>query len=170
MILMLTADENWNIGLKGKMLIDLKEDLKRFKEKTMGNIIIMGRSTLEAVPGEKALPGRINIVMTRNKDFQKQDIIAVHSLEDLFKKLEVLNSEGEREVFVIGGESIVDQLLEYCNRAYITKILKSFKNHDTSIPSLDRDENWELVWEGQRIEQDGIEYKYVEYRRIEGEN
>lgn len=166
MILMLTADENWNIGLKGKMLIDLKEDLKRFKEKTMGNIIIMGRSTLEAVPGEKALPGRINIVMTRNKNFKKDDIIAANSLDGLFEILEDINRDGSRDVFVIGGESIVQQLLKYCDKAYVTKILKSFKNHDTSIPSLDKDKDWKIYSEGEIIEQDDIEYKYVEYRRI----
>lgn len=165
MILMLTADENWNIGLKGKMLIDLKEDLKRFKKKTMGNIIIMGKNTLEAVPGQKALPGRTNIVMTRNKDFKKEGIIPVHSIKDLFETLEEINSDGNKEVFVIGGESIVKQLLKYCDKAYITKILKDFKDHDTSIPSLDKDDDWFVVKEGHIIEQEGVKYKYVEYKR-----
>lgn len=165
MILILTADNNWNIGLKGRMLVDLKEDLKRFKEKTVGNIIIMGRSTLEAVPGEKALPNRVNIVMTRNKSFEKKDIIAAHSIEDLFEILKEINPDSSKKVFVTGGESIVDQLLDYCDKAYITRILKDFKHHDTSIPNLDEDEDWEIVAESKIIRQGDIRYKYVDYRR-----
>lgn len=165
MILMLTADENWNIGLKGKMLIDLKEDLKRFKDKTIGNIIIMGRNTLEAIPGQTALPGRINIVLTRNKDFKREGIVIVNSIEDLFKTLEEINKDENLDVFVIGGESVGKQLLKYCHTAYITKILKEFKDHDTSIANLDKDRNWILINEGDIIKQEGISYKYVEYKR-----
>lgn len=163
MILILTADENWRIGLKGKMLVDLSEDLKRFKEKTTGNIIIMGRSTLEAMPGEKALPNRINLVMTRNKDFKQEGIIAINSVEDLFETLHRINRDKSKKVFVTGGESIVKQLLQYCNKAYITKILKDFKEHDTSIPNLDELDGWKKVWEGDIIRQNSIEYRYVDY-------
>nr|WP_300002695.1 dihydrofolate reductase [Tissierella sp.] len=165
MILMLTADKNWNIGLKGQMLVDLEEDLQRFKEKTTGNIIIMGRNTLRAIPGEKSLPGRVNIVMTRDRSFQRDDLVIVNSLDHLFKTLKELNPDGEKEIFVTGGASIVQQLLEYCDRAYITKILKEFPDYDTSIPNLDRDEDWEIVKEDEIISQGDIDYKYVDYRR-----
>lgn len=165
MILMLTADEKWNIGLKGQMLIDLDEDLKRFKEKTTGNIIIMGRKTLAAVPGQKALPDRINIVMTRNKDFKRKNIITVNSIDHLFEVLESINDDKSKEVFVTGGASIVDQLLKYCDRAYITKILKTFPEHDTSIVNLDKAEDWKIVDEGKIIEQENIKYRYVDYVR-----
>lgn len=165
MILMLTADEKWNIGLKGEMLIDLDEDLKRFKEKTTGNIIIMGRKTLMAVPGQEALPDRINIVMTRDKTFKKKDILTVNSLDHLFQVLDNINADGSKKVFVTGGASIVDQLLRYCNKAYITKILKIFPEHDTSIPNLDKDDDWEIVDESKVIEQENIKYKYVDYIR-----
>lgn len=165
MILMLTADEKWNIGLKGKMLIDLEADLKRFKEKTMGNIIIMGRNTLKAIPGEKSLPGRVNIVMTRDKTFKRDDLVIVNSIEDLFKTLEKINPDGRKEVFVTGGARIVEQLLEYCDRAYITKILKTFPEHDTSIPNLDKDKSWKIINEEEIIKQGDVSYKYVDYAR-----
>lgn len=167
MILMLTADENWNIGLKGKMLIDLEADLKRFKEKTMGNIIIMGRNTLKAIPGEKALPGRINIVMTRDKSFKREGIVTVNSINDLFKTLDDINPCGSKEVFVTGGASIVEQLLKYCDRAYITKILKLFPEHDTTIPNLDKDKDWKIINESETIKQGNIKYKYVDYIRLD---
>ena len=166
MILMLTADENWNIGLKGKMLVDLEEDLTRFREKTTGNIVIMGRKTLEAIPGGQALPDRINLVMTRDKDFKQEGIITINSIDELFETIEELNEDKEREVFVTGGESIVRQLLKYCTKAYVTRILVSFPDHDTSIPNLDKLGQWERVWEGEKIRQEDIEYKYVNYVRV----
>lgn len=165
MILMLTADENWNIGLKGKMLIDLEKDLQRFKEKTTGNIIIMGRKTLLAIPGEKALPDRINIVMTRDKEFKRDGIVTINSIDHLFETLDKINSDGTKKVFVIGGANIVVQLLQYCNKAYITRILKGFPDHDTSIPNLDESNDWEIVKEEEIIQQENIRYKYVDYRR-----
>ncbi|OLS02337.1 dihydrofolate reductase [Tissierella creatinophila] len=165
MILMLTADKNWNIGLKGKMLVDLEEDLKRFKEKTTGNIIIMGRKTLMAIPGEKALPNRVNIVMTRDKEFKKDGIVTVNSVDHLFKTLDKINSDGTKKVFVTGGASIVRELLKYCDKAYITKILKEFPQHDTSIPNLDESSDWEIVKEGNIIHQEDIKYKYIDYKR-----
>lgn len=167
MILMLTADNNWNIGLKGKMLIDLEADLKRFKEITTGNIIIMGRNTLRAIPGEKSLPDRVNIVMTRDKSFKRDDLVVVNSLDDLFKTLDEINPNGEKEIFVTGGATIVKQLLKYCNKAYITKILKSFPQHDTSIPNLDNDNNWKIVSKGDIIEQGDVRYRYVDYKRCD---
>lgn len=165
MILILTADNNWKIGLKGEMLVDLEEDLKRFKAKTVGNIIIMGRSTLEAIPSQKALPDRINLVMTRNPEFKREGIITINSIDHLFKTLKEINGDGSKDVFVTGGESIVRQLLKYCNKAYITKILKTFQNHDTSIPNLDKLDEWKRVEESEIINQDGIEYRYVDYIR-----
>lgn len=166
MILMLTADENWNIGLKGKMLVDLEKDLTRFREKTTGNIVIMGRKTLEAIPGGQALPDRVNLVMTRDKDFRQEGIIPINSIDELFETIEELNEDKEREVFVTGGESIVRQLLKYCTKAYVTRILVSFPDHDTSIPNLDKLGQWERVWEGEKIRQEDIEYKYVNYVRV----
>ena len=166
MILMLTADESWNIGVEGKMLVDLEEDLERFKEKTTDNIIIMGRTTLEAIPSGGPLANRLNIVMTRNKDFKKEGIVTANSVDHLLEILEEINPEGEMKVFVTGGESIVRQLLKYCDKAFITKILKNFSIHDRKIPNLDEDKDWYIADESALIRQDDVEYKYVEYRRI----
>ena len=69
MILLFAVDTNWNIGYKGALLVKISNDLKRFKKLTTGNIIIMGRKTFESLPGRKALPNRVNIVMTRDKDY-----------------------------------------------------------------------------------------------------
>lgn len=84
MILIFAVDNNWNIGYNGDMLFKISEDLKRFKEITVGNIIIMGRKTFESLPYKKALPNRINIIITRDKEYKGENIMVVNSLEQLF--------------------------------------------------------------------------------------
>lgn len=166
MILIFAVDGNWKIGYSGYMLAEIKEDLKRFKEITEGHIVIMGRVTLEALPGQKPLPNRTNILITRNKDYKAEGFLVVNSMEDLFPLLKGINPNEEKKVFVTGGGTIARQLLLFCNKAYITKIFKDFQNTDTFIPNLDLDEDWKLVDESQVYNQDDLYYKYVEYDRI----
>lgn len=163
MILIFAVDNNWHIGYGGKMLAELSEDLKRFRKLTEGHIIIMGRRTLEAIPGQNPLPGRINILVTRSKEFENKGFHIINDLEDLFPLLHQINPDGEKKVFVTGGETIVRALLPYCNKAYITKILKAFKKADTSIPNLDLDRHWEILNESEIYEQGDLKYKYVDY-------
>lgn len=165
MILIFAVDNNWNIGFGGGMLAEIREDLKRFREITEGNIVIMGRRTLEAIPGQNPLPNRINILITRNKELHKEGFYVINDLKDLYPLLRDINPNNEMDVFVTGGGSVVAQLLPYCNRAYITKILKSFENADTSIPNLDLDNNWKITEESRIYYQDDLPYKYVNYIR-----
>lgn len=166
MILIFAVDKNWNIGFDGKMLTEIRKDLKRFREITEGNIVIMGRRTLDAIPGQQALPNRINILVTRNKDFDKEGFYVLNDLKDLDNLLEKINPKGEMKVFVTGGGSIVEQLLSKCNKAYITKILKSYEQADTCIPNLDLDPNWEKTQESTVHREGQLEYKYVDYERV----
>lgn len=163
MILIFAVDNNWNIGFGGKMLVEIKEDLKRFREITEGNIVLMGRRTLEAIPGQNPLPNRINILVTRNKELHKEGFYIINDLGDLYPLLKEINPNNEMDVFVTGGGNIVAQLLPYCNKAYITKILKDFENADTSIPNLDKDDNWQIVKESEIYYQEDLPYKYVDY-------
>lgn len=165
MILIFAVDENWNIGFSGGMLANIKEDLKRFREITEGNIIIMGRKTLEAIPGQNPLPNRVNILVTRNKEFKKDGFYVINNLNELDELIKEINPKGEMDIFVTGGGSIVTQLLPKCNKAYITKILKSYENTDTCIPNLDIDPNWEEVKESEVYRQGELEFKYVDYER-----
>lgn len=165
MILIFAVDKNWNIGYGGKMLADIPSDLKRFRQLTEGHIVIMGRKTLEAIPGQGPLPNRMNIVFTRDKNFNREGFYILNNMDELFPLLERINPKGEKEVFVTGGGTIVRQLLPHCNRAYITKILKSFDRADTSIPNLDLDESWKIVKESEIQRENGLEYKYVDYIR-----
>lgn len=166
MILIFAVDENWNIGYSGGMLANIKEDLKRFRKITEGNIVIMGRRTLEAIPGEKPLSNRINILVTRDKKFEKQGFYILNNLNNLDKLLNKVNPKAEMKVFLTGGGILVDQLFHRCNKAYITKIFKSYKNADTSIPNLDRDSDWKKIKQS-KIHNDGnLQYKYVDYERL----
>lgn len=166
MILIFAVDENWNIGYDGDMLFKISEDLKRFRRLTEGNIIIMGRKTFESLPDKKALPNRINIVITRDKDYSSEDTIVIHSIDELFPLLEELNPKGEMKNFVIGGGNIARQLIKHCNKAYITKVLKRFDMTDTLIPNLDKEKDWVIEKESQFYKQEDLVYKYVDYIRI----
>ncbi len=167
MILIFAVDKNWGIGFAGKMLASIPDDLNRFRMITEGNIVIMGRRTLEAIPGQGPLPNRINILVTSNNDFQGQGFHIIDSLDDLFPLLQEINPNNEKQVFVTGGESIVRQLMPYCNKAYITKIDKSFDDIDTSIPSLDLDPSWKIVDESKTYKYNDLYYRYVDYIRID---
>lgn len=166
MKLIFAVDKNWNIGYDGDMLFKISKDLQRFRMFTENNIIIMGRKTFESLPDRKALPNRINIVITRDKEYEAEDIIVVHSIDELFPLLKELDPEEEMKVFLIGGGNLTHQMLDYCNFAYITKVNKAFNISDTLIPNLDEDENWKIVKESKTDFQDDLEYKYVDYTRI----
>lgn len=165
MILIFAVDENWNIGFSGGMLAEISEDLKRFREKTEGNIVVMGRRTLEAIPGQNPLANRVNILVTRNKEFKQEGFYVLNDLDKLDELIEKIDPQGKMETFITGGGTIVNQLLPKCNRAYITKILKKYKNTDTCIPSLDNDPNWEIVEESEIHRQGDLQYKYIDYVR-----
>ena len=163
MKIIFAVDKNWSIGLNGDMLFKITNDLGRFKEITMGNILIMGRKTLDSLPGSKPLPGREHIVLSRSKDYSNPPAHVAHSLEEAEKLIGQLNPEGDKEVFCIGGGNLVRQVIDQCNYAYITKVNKTFESWDTSIPNLDELDGWEIESESD-IKRDGcLEYKYVNY-------
>lgn len=166
MNLIFAVDGNWKIGFNGQMLVEIEEDLHRFRRITEGHIVVMGRKTMEALPNQQPLENRINIIVTRNQEFTKEGFLIVNSLEDLFPLLKEINPDKSKEVFITGGGTIAGQLLLFCNKAYITKVFKDFRNTDTFIPNLDLDPDWEVVEESEVLRQDDIYYRYVDYKRV----
>lgn len=162
MIAIVSADQNWGIGQKGELLARIPNDMKYFRKLTTGNVIVMGRKTLESLPGGAALPNRANLVMTRNRHYQAKNVAAVHSEEELMEELEHYPG---KEIFVIGGESIYRQLLPRCTRAYVTKIHYAYEA-DRYFPNLDEAEDWELYETGEEQTFFDIEYYFQKYRRI----
>lgn len=115
--------------------------MKFFREKTMGHVVVMGRKTLESFPNGLPLKNRINIVLTANRSYKVKDAIIVHTKEELLEELKKYDSN---ELYVIGGGSIYDMLIPYCDTAYITKIDHAYAA-DTYFPNLDQMDDWEMT-------------------------
>lgn len=157
MNVIVAVDENWGIGKDGEQLIYISADLKRFKALTMGHALILGRKTLATFPGGKPLKGRRNLILSRNPEFAPEGAEVYHSLEELLEHV-------EEDAFVIGGASVYEELLSRCDTAYVTKLQASWPA-DCWFPNLDEDPAWTVAEEGEPLEEQGITFRYVTYRR-----
>lgn len=161
MNLIVCADKNWGIGKDGQLLCHLKADMKFFREHTLGKAVVMGRSTLESLPKGEPLPDRTNIVLTRRSDFEKEGVIVVHDMEEL---MEELNNYAPDDVMIIGGASVYNEMMDMCDILYVTKVDKAF-NSDTYIRNVDENPNFKVVWTSEEMEEKGLKFRFVEYRR-----
>ena len=157
MNVIVAVDQNWAIGKDGDQLVYLSEDLKRFKSLTTGHPVILGRKTLATFPGGRPLKGRRNLILSRNTDFAPEGA-------EVFSDVETLRAAAPEDAFVIGGASVYRQLLPWCGTAYVTKIDRAFPA-DCYFPDLEQDPAWERTEESAPLEQDGIVYRYLTYRR-----
>lgn len=155
------ADKNWGIGIGSELLNPISADLKFFKQKTTGNVVVMGKATFLSFPGKKALPNRVNIVLTTDKSWSAPDVIVCHSLDELFEQLERYDSD---TVYVIGGTSVYEQLLPYCDTAYVTKV-ETAKTADKFFPNLDADDGWECVFEDEEMEEKETRFRFTTYKK-----
>lgn len=147
------------IGSNGKIPWHLPEDLKHFKEITSGNTIIMGRKTWESLP-HRPLPGRDNIVISRNPDYVTKGALLTSSLQNAIEA-----AEGDI-AFVIGGESIYREALPFCSLLYLTLVDIATPYADTFFPEISSDE-WKTINESEQfISESGIHYKYLTLNRI----
>ena len=152
------VSQSWGIGKGGDLLFRLPSDLRRFKAMTTGHTVIMGRKTLDSLPGGKGLPHRRNLVLSRQSDFAPDRAEVIHSVEDILKT-------AEDEAFVIGGQQVYEQLLPYCARVYVTKVL-SDPEADAFFPDLDKLPEWKVASAGEMLTENGLSFQYVEYIRI----
>ncbi len=162
MNLIVAADKNWAIGYQNKLLVSIPSDMKFFRTMTTGKVVVMGRKTLESFPNGMPLKNRVNIVLTKNKNYEVKDALMVHTIEELMEELKKYDTE---DVFVIGGESIYRLLLPYCDTAYVTKIDHEFQA-DTYFPNLDEEENWELVETSEENTCFDLEYYFTKYHKV----
>lgn len=125
------------IGRQGDLLCYLPADMKHFKEVTMGHSIIMGRKTFESFP-RRPLPGRQNIVITRNADWQYTGVTVAHCLEDAIAAVET------DTVFIIGGAQVYEQSLPLVDVLHLTRIHARWASADTFFPTLDMSQ-WQEV-------------------------
>ncbi len=153
------VDSLGGIGLNGNLLYRIPEDLRYFKQLTYGKAVVMGHSTFKALPNARPLAGRTNIVLTRNADLKIDNCIVCPSLDDLGQAIAPYDGD---DVFVIGGESVYTQLMDYCAKAYITKIHSSMPA-DRFFPKIEDAANWALVSESEMKEYNGIRFTFREY-------
>lgn len=158
MDLVVNVTENWAIGKGGDQLVYISADLKRFRQLTTGKTVILGRKTLATFPGGRPLKNRTNLVLSSSvKTIDGAEVFP--DLPSLLLRLKELNSE---DISVIGGASVYEALLPYCNKAYVTKTYGNFEA-DTFFPNLDKMENWEITQTGELLEENGVKFQYIDY-------
>lgn len=161
MNLIVAVDRNWAIGKDNALLESIPDDMKFFRETTTGNVVVMGRKTLESFPGGRPLKNRTNIVLTNNRAFEREGAIIVHSMDQLDDVLSQFDSD---RIFVIGGASIYRLLLNRCDTAYITKIHHAY-DADTWFPNLDEKPEWELAECSDTKEYQDLTYCFCTYKK-----
>ncbi len=153
--------KNNALGKENKLLWHLPTDFKFFKETTLGHPIIMGRKTFESLP--KALPGRTNIVVTGDRNYEKEGAVVTHSLEEAIGKAK----EYDSEIFICGGGQIYKEALEknLVDKMYITEVDTEIDG-DTFFPTFDKDA-WEISKKECRSkdERHSFDFCFVEYLR-----
>ena len=163
------VDQNYGIGNKNDLLVHIPEDMKMFKDITTNGTVIMGRKTYDSLP-KKPLPNRNNIIITSKAKKQPkiQKDGAIHSNMDCIKSWlanpKVINENSG--IYVIGGGMIYKELLQFCERVYITKIFHAYDNVDTYFPNIDEMSEWEMTSASEVKEYNGIKYQFCIYDRI----
>jgi dihydrofolate reductase len=130
--LVVAVAENGVIGRDNKLPWRIREDVRWFKEKTMGKPCIVGRKTYESFP-KRPLPGRTNIVVTRDRAYRAEGAVVVHSLE---AALEAASRETPEEIAIIGGTELYLQALPIADRIYLTSVHGAFEG-DTTFPAIE---------------------------------
>ena len=158
MELIVAVYDDWGIGRDGTQPIALSVDRKFFRETTRGAMVIAGRRTIADFPGQKPLPGRVNVALTRS-NAEIPGFTVCNSTEEAVE----LAKTADRAM-VIGGGSIYKQMLPYCDTAYVTKVHVTPES-DTCFPNLDEDPDWMLAEILQAGEENGISYEMCRYTR-----
>ena len=158
MELIVAVYDDWGIGRDGTQPIALSVDRKFFRETTRGAMVIAGRRTIADFPGQKPLPGRVNVALTRTAK-EIPGFTVCTSPEEAVE----LAKTAERAM-VIGGGSIYKQMLDFCDTAYITKVHVTPES-DTYFPNLDENADWYVAEILQTGEENGIAYEMLLYKR-----
>ena len=148
------ASENNVIGNHNQIPWNLPNDLKFFKNKSWGMPVIMGRNTYESL--DKPLPGRINVVITTNKDWKRDDVAVSHTIDEAIKKA----CEADcNEIFIIGGGEIFKQSMDIVNRIYLTRVHTTIDG-DVFYPAFD-ESKWKLITEDPHPADDNHKFAYT---------
>ncbi len=151
--------ENWGIGLENELLVSISADLKRFRQLTTGQTVILGRKTLATFPGGKPLKNRDNLVLSTNAALDIPGAVVCHDLDSLLDRCRTIPQE---TLWVIGGASVYELLLPYCRTAEVTKTFAA-PAADRFFPNLDALPNWHITKQSEVFEENGVRFQYVTY-------
>jgi dihydrofolate reductase len=159
--LICAISKNNVIGNKNELPWNISEDLKRFKELTSENIIVMGRKTFESIG--RPLPNRKNIVLSNNKNLKIENVEVFNSANDVLSFYKTFSEN--KDLFIIGGNFIYKLFLEYCDHLHITFIDKNYEG-DAFFPSLDWKE-WKLLDEEMSYDEvEKVNFYFRDYVKI----
>ncbi|MCR4611330.1 MAG: dihydrofolate reductase [Lachnospiraceae bacterium] len=158
MKLIAAVDNNWGIGKNNKLLISIPDDMKFFRETTTGNVVVMGRKTLESFPNKRPLKDRINIVLTKDLSYKVEGATVCHSIEEVLEEIKQYDSDN---VYIIGGGSIYNMFEPYCDTALITRIDYVY-DADTHFPNLE-DKGWVMEDESEEQTYFDVIYTFCKY-------
>lgn len=153
--------ENRAIGKDNKLIWHLPADLKHYKNVTMGHHMIMGRRTYESIG--RPLPGRVTVIVTRDKNYKAEGCVVVHSITEA---IEVARRAGDNEACIVGGAEIFNQAMDITDKIYLTIVHETFEA-DTFYPELDP-VKWKLVKKEDHApdEKNKHSYSFCEYVRV----
>lgn len=161
MNLIAAVDKNWAIGRGGRLLVNIPEDIKLFRMETAGKAAIMGRKTYENISEKTSLIERDNIVLTSDKTYKNDNVKVAHSVEEV---LEYTKDYESSDIYVIGGASVFEQFLPYCNTAHITYIDYKY-DADSYMPDLDKLPEWSVTRTSDEHTYFDICYEFREYKK-----
>ncbi len=156
LVLIAAIAENGVIGSDGGMPWHYAEDMRHFKETTMGHPVVMGRTTYESISGQLGgpLPGRTNVVLSRSNPDLPEEVVLVHSIEEAIAEIEKLDDTG----YITGGAAVYEQFLPHADEMVLTEIHEAYEG-DTYFPEWDESE-----W--REVERDEHEaFDFVRYER-----
>ena len=160
------CDFNYGIGYKNELLYRIKKDLKRFRQLTENQIVLMGRRTFESLPAP--LPHRMNVVLTRNENYKAPRGVVVETSFDRIINHYLTTGEQDKDLWVIGGAEVYKLFLPYASDVYLTMILKESEKVDTYFPFESLDGYSMVAMEKHYCEEYECDYLFVKYQNMEG--
>ena len=159
--LICAISKNNVIGNENKLPWNISEDLKRFRELTSNNWIVMGRKTFDSIG--RPLPYRKNIVLSENKNLKIDSVEVFNTPEDVIESYK--NNSDQKDLFIIGGTYIYELFLQYCEYLFITYVDKEYLG-DAFFPKIDWNE-WKLISEETKFDdKEGVNFNFRDYKRI----
>ena len=167
------VDKNLAIGKDGQLLFRLPSDLAHFKAETLDGVVIMGRKTLESMPGGRPLPGRHTLVLSRSmepglwvreKKGRKWLFGVFSDVQELVDFLD-LREDDLRNIAVCGGEQIYRALLPYCSELVLTEVDEEAEDADAHFPEFRDDAGWRVTSESETVTENGLTYRIRRYAR-----